>query len=166
MNIETPRSQEAQPGVSIEFFNPEENSWEDVREAILRLEEECFPGGGFEEEYLKENFENPKSIVVLLKSEGKIIGFSYAIPDEDVEGAVYIDTTEILPDEQNKKHVVSIMNALEGEARNRGYTYLTRNAAIENGYADKIAKNYEGKILETSDNDSEWGPQRYFKIAL
>lgn len=154
----------AQPAV--ELFDQRAHTWEEVRDDILELEKLCFPNGSFEESYLKAHFENPETIVVLLKKAGKIIGFSYAIADEDVEGAAYIDTTEIHPSEQGKGHVVPMMAVLEAQARTRGYKFLTRNAAIENGYADKVQKTYRDRIVEMHDNDSEYGPQRYFKITL
>jgi hypothetical protein len=56
--------------------------------------------------------------------------------------------------------------ALEREARRRGHHFITRDAAIANGYADAIDRAYRGRILERRDHPSEYGPQRYFKIAL
>jgi hypothetical protein len=148
------------------LFDPATQAWESVREAVLEIDKLCFGEKSFSEEYLKQTFEDPRDIVVLLKRAERLIGFSSAIPDEKVEGAMYVDTTDIIPEEQGKKHVVAIMQLLETEARKRGFRYLTRNAAVENGYADKVEKNYAGRILETGSNDSEWGPQRYFKIEL
>jgi len=159
-------SRESQPAVTTELIDHSTQSWGDIKGEILELEDECFGGQAFPESKLESIFNNPESIIVLLKREGKIIGFSSALPDRDVEGAVYIYTTEIHPDEQGKGLVTSIVSLLENEARKRGYKFLTRNAAIGNGYAGKIQKNYEGRILETYENDSEYGPQRYFKIAL
>lgn len=169
MSIESPGIRhESAPKASVELFQPGKHAWEDVRSDILALEDLCFPGKGFGEEYLKEHFENPESIIAVLKlgKDAGLVGFSYAIPDEDVAGAVYVDTTEIHPDHQGKAYVVPLMDAVENEARRRGYRFLTRNAAIENGYAEKILKNYDGRIEETYENDSEYGPQRYFRIRI
>lgn len=166
MNFERPSSSEASPKPIAELFSTESHTWESVKDEILELEELCFPGKGFGEEYLQEHFENPESIIALLKKESRVVGFSYAIPDEDIEGAVYIDTTEIHPDEQGKGYVVSLISMIESEARARGWKYITRNAVVDNCYAMKIEKNYEGRILESYRNESEYGPQCYFKIAL
>jgi ribosomal protein S18 acetylase RimI-like enzyme len=163
---EGPSSRERTPGAVTELFNPSTHTWADIREDILQLEDECFPGQGIPEEELESTFDDPHNIIVLLRKGAKIVGFSAAIPDESVQGAVYIETTEIHPDEQGKGYVASIMNVLENEARTRGYTFLTRNAAVGNGYADKIQKNYGERISQTYENDSEYGPQRYFKIKL
>src|SRR3990167_7285726 len=119
--------EESQPTVTAELFDPHAQSWQEIREEILELEDECFSDKTFPEEELESIFANPDSIIVLLKKKGKIIGFSSALPDRDMEGAVYIDTTEIHPDEQGKGHVVSIMSMLETEARKRGHQFLTRN---------------------------------------
>ena len=161
-----PRSRESAPEAAAELYDPSSQAWEDVRNEALELEELCFPGKGFGEAYLRERFGDPESIIALLRKERRLIGFSCAVPDDDVEGAAYIDTTNIHPDYQGKRYVAELVAVIEQEARKRGYHYLTRNAAVENGYADKILKQYEGRILETSENDSKWGPQRYFKIAL
>lgn len=166
MSMEGPRSKESRPAPEAEIFDPSEESWDSVREEILRLDRLCFGDKSFSEEELRASFENPEHIVVLLRQLERIIGFSSAAPDEDAEGALYIDTTDILPEEQGKGHVVTLMKLLEAEARRRGYAFLTRNAARENGYADKIQKNYADRIVETYENDSEYGPQQYFKIRL
>jgi hypothetical protein len=165
--IEKPTSQECAPGPTVALFDPSQESWQSVRQDIMNLEEICFPGKGLGEDYLKEKFEDPNSVIVLLKRGEKVLGFSYGTPDENDKSALYIDTTEILPEEQGQGYVVSLVSLLEDEARKRGYAFLTRNAAVENGYADKVAKSYGDRIVETKpDNDSEWGRQRYFKIVL
>lgn len=166
MSFEANPTNESVPEPQVEFFDPSEQSWDDVKDDIMRLEELCFPGHGLGEEYLKEKFEDQESIIVLLKKGEKLIGFSYTTPDENSENSAYIDTTEIEPDEQGKGYVVPLITKLEDEARNRGYKFITRNAARENGYADMIMKNYGDRIVETYENDSEFGPQRYFKISL
>lgn len=166
MSDEFPKSKEALPEPTAMLFDPSTQKWHDIRDAILEIDKACFGEKSFPEEELRAYFEDPDAVAVLLKRKDQILGFSGAISDKDVEGALYIDTTDIVPEEQEKRHVVLIMKILEEEARKRGYKFLTRNAAIENGYADKILKNYSDRILESYENDSEWGPQRYFKIKL
>lgn len=162
-------SLESGPRILVELYNASEDSWDEVWPAISKLEDECFPGKGLGEEYLKEIFADEVNIIVLLKQGKEIVGFTCGIPDENVADAIYIDTTEITPTEQGKKHVVSLMSRLEDEARNRGYKYLTRDAEVLNGYADKIARTYGDKVLESHDHESEYsmgGLQRFFKIEL
>ncbi|HEY0010877.1 MAG TPA: GNAT family N-acetyltransferase [Candidatus Paceibacterota bacterium] len=164
MNIEAPQTPESSPD-EVEVHNPT-TGWETVRDKILLLEQDCFGEAGFSEEELRASFESAQNVVVLLRQGGRIIGFSIAVPDAKVAGALYVNTTDILREERGKRHVVSLMHGLEEEARARGYKFLTRNAVVGNGYADKIMRSYEGRILETYENESEWGPQRYFKISL
>ncbi len=162
-------SLESEPKISVELYNASENDWDEIWPAISKLEDECFPGKGLGEEYLKGIFANEASIIVLLKQGKRIVGFTCGIPDENVAEAIYIDTTEITPTEQGKRHIVSLMCQLEDESRNRGYKYLTRDAEVLNGYADKIAKTYGDKVLESHDHESEYsmgGLQRFFKIEL
>lgn len=160
---------ESAPKVLVEFYNTAAENWDEIWPAISKLEDECFPGKGLGEEYLKDIFTNEANIIVLLKQGSEIIGFTCGIPDENVADAIYIETTEITPTEQGKGHVVAVMDLLENECRNRGYKFITRDAEISNGYADKIAKNYGDRILESHDHESEYsmgGMQRFFKIAL
>ena len=166
MTLEKPPSAESFPKPTVELFNPATQKWSDVREDILELEKLCFGENAFDESSLEASFENPKSIVVTLNREKSIIGFSVGVPDRKDASAIHIYTIEIHPEEQGNGYVASILNALEEEARKRGYTFLTQHAMIENGYADKISKNYHDAIVETHDRDSEYGPQRFFKIAL
>ncbi len=166
MSPEAPHTPESAPTVRAELFDPSTETWKDVRRDILELEELCFPGKVFPEASLRSDFENPENIAVVLRKEDGVIGFSYGAPDRKVENAIKIHTTEIHPEEQGKGYVVSLVTMLEDEARRRGFKFLTRHAAIENGYADKITANYGDRVVETYERGSDYGPQRYFKIAL
>lgn len=167
MTIDTYKP-ERLPSVENTVFDPQtEDAWSDVRDAIMELEHACFPEGGFEESYLQTLFEDPKSIVVLLKVNGEVAGFTCGIPDEENPDSLYIETTEILPKWQNNKFITSLIATLECTAKSRGYDFITRHAAVDNGYAANIAKNYEDRIIETYPKTSEeFGNQQYFKIKL
>lgn len=167
MSIEQQPSQERMPSVESMVFNPQETSWDEVREAILHLEEVCFNDGGFSEDDLREIFEDPKNAVVMLRVNDELVGFTCGVPDENDEESFYIETTEIHPDWQGNKFITSMITALEYEAKRRGYMYLTRHAAVPNGYADKVGRNYEGRVVESKPHQSEqFGEQQYFKIRL
>jgi len=160
---------ESEPQVFAELYNAVENNWDEIWPTISKIEDECFPGKGLGEEYLKEIFSGEENIVILLKYGKRIVGFTCGIPDAEVVDAIYIDTTEITLEEQGKGSVVKLMDLLEGESRLRGYKYITRDAEVLNGYADKIAKNYGDRVLESHEHPSEYsmgGVQRFFKIAL
>ena len=160
---------ESEPKILTELYNADENEWDEIWPSIERIEDECFPDKGLGEEYLKEVFGDKNNIVVLVRRDKQIIGFTCGIPDTTVADAIYIDTTEITSSEQGQKHVVKLMEQLEGESRRRNYKFLTRDAEIANGYADKIEKNYGNRILESHDHESEFSNgemQRFFKITL
>lgn len=162
-------SLEPEPKVLAELYSASEVNWNEIWPAISKLENECFPGKAFGEEYLKKIFANEANIVILLRRGKVIMGFTCGIPDENVADAAYIDTTAITPTEQGKGFVAKLMNLLEAECRKKGYKYITRDAEVLNGYADKIKKNYKDRILESHDHKSEYsmgGIQRFFKIAL
>lgn len=166
MNIEKPNGEESMSPVEVKKFVYSPVAWEEIRERIVALDEECFGENSYGEAELQSLFENPDNIIAVLWKDGELIGFTCGIPDPEVEGACYIETTEITASEQGRGYMESLMDTLESEARNRQYTFITRHAAIENGYAVTIEKVYEDRILETYDQESVYGPQRYFKIAL
>lgn len=166
MSIEGGQTKESAPEINVEIYNPSAHTWSIIKDDILNLEETCFPETAFSEEELREGFESSEYIIALLKKGSKIIGFTYGKPDSKTEGALYIETTDIDPAEQGKGNIVPLIAALEDEARKRGYVFLTRNAARDNGYAEKIKRSYGDRVVESYDNDSVYGPQTYFKIRL
>ncbi len=160
---------ESTPSIYPELYKPTDYEWQTIWSAVSKLEDECFPGKSFGEEYFKELFQNPNNIVVILKFGDTIIGFTCGVPDEADKSTLYIETTEITPSEQKRGYVIKLMDMLEKEARTRGFEFITRDAEVLNEYADKISKNYAGRIIETYDHDSEYsmgGKQRFFRIKL
>ena len=115
---------------------------------------------------LESNFINPDTVAVLAYYGQSIIGFTYCVPKKKDKLTAHIDDTVIHPDFQGKKIVGLIMDVLEKTLLSHGYTYVSRDAAVSNGYADKIEKHYGSRILVKRDHDSMYGPQRYFKIQL
>lgn len=94
---------ESEPNVIAELYNAAETNWDEIWPAISKLEDECFPGKGLGEDYLKEIFASEANIIIILKKGKEIAGFTCGIPDEKVAEAVYIETTEISPTEQGKQ---------------------------------------------------------------
>lgn len=105
-------------------------------------------------------------VVVLRAPGGEVAGFITAIPDASTPGALYVEDTLVDVPYRGRRLVALMSRALEDEARRRGYRYLTRDAAVRNGYADKLERAYAGRVLERYDHPSPYGPQRYLKIAL
>jgi ribosomal protein S18 acetylase RimI-like enzyme len=167
MKSENQPVRERVPSVESQVFDLATSSWDDVKDAVLELEAVCFDDGGLGEDYLRELFENPKNAVVLLYVNNKLVGFTCGIPDVDNPNSFYVETTEIHPDWQGNKFITSLIGTLEFIAKERGYRYLTRHAAVGNGYAEKIARSYGDRVVESHPRSSdEYGNQMFFKISL
>jgi len=121
----------------------------------------------FDPGYFRARLADPRSVVLVLRTPRRAVaGFMIATPDDDVPRALFVEDTLIAKRHRGKRRVALLARALEREANRRGYRYLTRDAAIANGYADAIDRAYAGRILERRDHPSPYGRQRYFKIAL
>lgn len=150
------------------LYDPTIVSWETVRHDILNIEHATFPSKPFDEKDLEAFFKNRSSVIVFLKAGTAIVGYTLGHPDQEHYKSLYIFTTGIEERFQGKGHVAELMRTLEQEAKKRGFTHITRDARIDNGYADAISRHYGSRIdsLQTSEHDSPWGRQRFFKIAL
>ncbi|MFZ2188770.1 MAG: hypothetical protein WAV73_04375 [Candidatus Moraniibacteriota bacterium] len=157
-----------------ELYDPCKISWDEIKETVFDLirtncGEEIFNDPYFTKEVIETLFNDPQSIVVLLRSaEKKIIGYQLAVPDsEQPEGtASYIYATDIYPEFQGKSLVEKLSKLTEDEMKRRGYQFMTRDSAIYNGYALAIEKAYGDRIIEKKNHRSDYGAQRYFKIKL
>lgn len=159
-------SKESAPRVWAESLHDITQKWDAIKGGVLKIETECFGDQGLTEEEFKNVIDSGGAVLALLKKGNNVIGFSFGGPDEKEENSLTIYSTAITSSEQGIGHVASLMQVLEREAKLRGYSFISRYAAKYNGYADKVQKNYEGRIVESSENDSELGPQQYFKIKL
>ena|SRR2546422_5635574 len=117
--------------------------------------------------YFRARLADPHAVIVVLRTaRGVPAGFMIAVPDDASRGALFIEDTLIAKRYRGKGHVALLGRAIEREGKARGYRYLTRDAAVANGYADAIERTYRGRVLERRDHPSPYGKQRYFKIAL
>ena len=117
---------------------------------------------------------DPTTIVGLLPCGGTLTGFTYlelpsrVSPGRDHEDADvrHVSDTAIRRELQGTRLVGTLMSMVEVELAARGVRFLTRNAKIPSGYADKVARHYRDRIIERHDHESPWGPQRWFRIKL
>lgn len=140
-------------------------SWEQAKEEIMNIENEAFDGKGYGNGFMNMIFESDIYLNYLLKDLriNKIVGYTSVSVGED---EAYIMNTAIASKYRGKGNVGKLMDELESELKSRGVKYLTRHSAVENGYADNVQNHYGDRIVETSERDSPWGVQRYFKIKL
>ena len=144
--------------------------WSAIKDRIAELERECFGQDAFSPNELHLAFTARRSLVVLLFEErgagGRtLIGYTQAQPGDDPE-TYYIANTVIAKSHQGRGLVKLLMDRLYADVRAAGARYIERDAAIANGYADKIVHFHAGDVLETLDHDSPYGPQRFIRMRL
>lgn len=155
--------------LSLEVFDVLKTPWTSVREDIMVVENAAFSKHPDTEEMLRTCFENPSSTVIVLrnKENQKIVGYAYAIPDQEQSLEVaLIDSIALMPSLQGQGLGGNITKLLEEQLVKKGYQFITMRARIENGYADKIKKHYDSRIVECREVDSKYGKQSYCKIRL
>lgn len=133
-------------------------------------------------DFLERAFHDEKCVIAVLKDGfGNLVGHSVTTPIHDEEvptrhnpekrkddhTTAYIHSTAILPEHRGKKLVGRLIDLLEEELRRKGFQYVERDAAIENGYADSIERHYGDRIVASYDHvHPKHGPQRFFRIKL
>jgi hypothetical protein len=150
--------------ISAHLIKPSPSNWKTFGEQIYKIEKDIFGEKSLDEKMMESDINDTNTSLVLLKEGDSIVGFTYSLPEGD--GIARIVDTVLTKEYQNKGYVALLMKALEIELKKKGYKYITRDAVIENGYADKITKNYTSQIVETNEFVGEWGEQRHFKIRL
>ena len=66
---------------SFEIFDPSKNSWEKVKEEIMELESAIFGDEAFDEEIIRESFQDPDNIIIIMRDKkGRAIGYTWATP--------------------------------------------------------------------------------------
>lgn len=119
--------------------------------------------------------QDPQLIVASIQEDGQLIGCSLAIPIDrmdpqraaEANETAYIYYTAIDPDKQGQGRVGPLSEQLFNRLAKHGFTYVEQDAMHDNGYHEKILKNYRQSIIETSThNKFAYGPQQFFRIRL
>lgn len=143
--------------------------WSAIKDRIAAIEHECFGQDAFSQSELRLAFSGRRSLVVLLwdgpSDGGRLIGYTQAQPTDDPE-TYYIANTAIAKGHQGRGLVRLLMDRLYADVRTAGARYMERDAAIANGYADKIVRFHAADVLETLDHDSPYGPQRFIRMRV
>jgi ribosomal protein S18 acetylase RimI-like enzyme len=143
--------------------------WNTIKDRIAELEHECFGEDAFSPSELRLSFNGRQSIVVLLwegrSDGGRLIGYTQAQPADDA-ATYYIANTAIARSHQGRGLVKLLMDQLYADVRAAGARFIERDAAIANGYADKIVRFHAADVLETFDHDSPYGPQRFIRMRV
>ncbi len=157
-----------QDAFHLELFHPCAEHWAQIRQELVELEKSAFDERADDEPFLEKEFTNPTRMIVLLYDGGTMVGYAYAEPDHrsDPQTVAYLESIAVLPSYQGRHLVQIITQTLEEEMRKKNFQYMAMRAQVNNGYADKVARHYGQRIVETSEADSKYGMQRYFKIRL
>jgi ribosomal protein S18 acetylase RimI-like enzyme len=97
--------------------------------------------------------------------DGLLVGYTQAEPAR-ARGTYYIANTAIARSYQGRGLVKLLMDQLYADVRAAGARFIERDAAIPNGYADKVVRHHADDILETFDHDSPYGPQRFIRMRV
>jgi ribosomal protein S18 acetylase RimI-like enzyme len=152
------------------FGHRSARSWETIEGRIREIELECFGRQhAFSDDELRAMFNGPRTIAVLLwdgpAPDGRLVGYTQAEPAR-ARDTYYIANTAIAKSHQGHGLVRLLMERLYVDVRAAGARFVERDAAIANGYADKIVRVHAADILETHDHDSPYGPQRYIRMRI
>lgn len=153
-------------------LRPEE--WPEVKRAVVAIERACFARGAYTERQLEEDFTKRCNVAVVLTLHEMLVGYTVAQPKVRwfmwrapvAWDTAYVMNTAVVPEWQGQGLVAMLGAALDDELRRRGYRFVERDAAVENGYADKLMRAYAGRVLARRDHASKYGPQRFMRIAL
>jgi ribosomal protein S18 acetylase RimI-like enzyme len=150
---------------------------------LADIESHNFPKDPYKPEDFWDVMTHPKSTTAILQAkDSSIIGFALVLPanfvyslsdefkDRDSTSEVaYLLNIGIHPDFQGKKLVGVLLKTVDEALRSEGYRYLDRDTVTANGYAQKIKKNYQEKIVKEEGPytvDPNTGEQIYFRIKL
>jgi ribosomal protein S18 acetylase RimI-like enzyme len=152
------------------FGHRSTRSWKTIEGRIREIELECFGRQhAFSDDELRAMFNGPGTIAVLLwdgpAPDGRLVGYTQAEPARGRD-TYYIANTAIAKSHQGRGLVRLLMERLYEDVRAAGARFVERDAAIANGYADKIVRVPAADILETHDHDSPYGPQRYIRMRI
>jgi len=124
---------------------------------ILFIEHNCFPKEWIYDdagEYYKKMLENKNNINILLKDQGKSLGYLLAIPHNEAVSELknddpglkedsmryYIDTVGILSEFREKGYFSIMFECLASECKKRGINKISMHARVNNKFSSKMQK--------------------------
>jgi len=140
-------------------------AWESIEERIVEIEREVFGADAFTADELHAAFTGRQSLAVLLWDGDVLIGYTQA-GQARARGTYYIANTAIAKSYQGRGLIRLLMERLYADVRAVGARFIERDAAIANGYADKIVRFHSADIISTRDHDSPYGRQRFIRMRV
>src|SRR5712691_7066872 len=147
------------------FQRSSARAWDRVQQRIGEIEREVFGEDAFSPEELRAAFTGRENLAVLLWDAGVLIGYTQAGPARARE-TYYIANTAIATSYQDRGLIRPLMERLYTEVRAAGAHFIERDAAIANGYADKIVRFHATDMIRTRDHESPYGRQRFIRMRV
>lgn len=154
----------SQQHIRAEYVAASPANWNLFGERLMEIEREAFGDLAFSAEAMRADIDDPSAVLILLRESERIVGFAYALPEGEKTACV-VDIV-IEKSHRGRGLVAPIMACMEARLKEAGYEWLVEHAMVDNGYADKIERNYGGRIVESGDFVGEYGRQRHFRIRL
>jgi len=140
-------------------------AWDSIEGRIVEIEREVFGDDAFSADELRAAFTGRQSLAVLLWDGDVLIGYTQAGQARARE-TYYIANTAIANSYQGRGLIGLLMERLYADVRAVGARFIERDAAIANGYADKIVRFHAADIITTRDHDSPYGRQRFIRMRV
>jgi len=140
-------------------------AWHSIEERIVEIEREVFGDDAFSADELRAAFTGRQRLAVLLWDGDVLIGYTQA-GQARARGTYYIANTAIAKSYQGRGLIRLLMERLYADVRAVGARFIERDAAIANGYADKIVRFHSADIITTRDHDSPYGRQRFIRMRV
>jgi GNAT superfamily N-acetyltransferase len=140
-------------------------SWDSIKERIGEIETQVFGDDAFSPEELRAAFNGPQSLAVLLWDGAVLVGYTQGGPAR-ARDTYYIANTAIAKSHQGRGLIRLLMERLYADVRAAGAHFIERDAAIANGYADKIVRSHAADVVRTRDHDSPYGRQRFIRMRV
>ena len=140
-------------------------SWDSIKERIGEIETGVFGDDAFSPDELRAAFNGRQSLAVLLWDGTVLVGYTQAGPAR-ASDTYYIANTAIAKSHQGRGLIRLLMERLYADVRAAGAHFIERDAAIANGYADKIVRSHSADIVMTRDHHSPYGRQRFIRMRV
>ena len=147
------------------FSRNSARSWDSIKQRIGEIEHEVFGDDAFSPDELRAAFNGRRSLAVLLWDGAVLVGYTQGGPAR-ARDTYYIANTAIAKSHQGRGLIRLVMERLYADVRAAGAHFIERDAAIANGYADKIVRSHAADVVKTRDHDSPYGRQRFIRMRV
>jgi len=158
------------------------DGWRAASRLIHPLEVETFGDQAFNLDEVEDSLQQPKTVLVIAKDGGKLVGFTYAVPvsytkvemidierEDGGKETAYIYDTVVSADHRGKKITPRMMDLLLPALQKEGFRFVERDTAVDSGYADQVQRHYEQRDLMIKagpEHTSQWGTQRFMRMKI